>query len=98
MAMRVDTQRIAATAGNISELNTRLFNTLEQSRTTIKELSGVWTGAAADATIGAYEQFAAKYFENYRQMLDDYVKFLRLAAGEGYEETEQAATRKADEI
>ena len=98
MAMRVNTEVIRHTASTISSLNSQLFDTLQNSHAAVKSLSGVWTGEAATATIQAYDKFATTYFEEYRDMLDQYVKFLNVAAGEGYEQTEQAITRKADEI
>lgn len=98
MAMKIDTQVIRSTASNISTQNQKLLETLNASKSTVNSLSGVWTGTAAEATIGAYNAFASKYFESYHEMLDAYVKFLNGVAGEGYEDVEQKVSRKADEI
>lgn len=98
MAMKIDTQLIRSTASTISAQNQKLFEVLNQSNSTVNSLSGVWTGQAADATISAYNSFAQKYFESYRDMLDQYVKFLNGVAGEGYENVESKVQRKADEI
>ena len=96
--LKIDTQTIRSTAGTIAAQNERLFETLTASQSTVQSLSSVWTGAASEATISAYDSFAANYFENYREMLDQYVKFLNNVAGAGYEQTEQQVTSKASEI
>lgn len=97
-ALKIDTQTIRSTAATIFAQNEALFETLIASQTTVQSLGSVWTGAASEATISAYDTFAAKYFESYREMLDQYVKFLTNIAGAGYEQTEQQVTSKANEI
>ena len=96
--LKIDTGAIRSTASNIASQNSRLEETLLSCQQTVKSLSGSWTGSAADATIAAFDSFAAKYFSQYKEMLDQYVKFLNNAAGEGYEQTEQQVTSKASQI
>ena len=98
MAMQIDTQLIRETASTISTQNQLLLDTLNNSKSTVDSLRAVWTGSAAEATINAYSSFAAKYFQSYHDMLDEYVKFLNNVAGAGYESAETKATSKADEI
>ena len=95
---RIDTGAIRTTADVIDAQNQRLNDTLESCQQTVHSLEGTWTGTAAETTVAAFDGFAAKYFGEYREMLDSYVKFLKNVAGEGYEETEQQVTRKADQI
>ena len=96
--IKIDTGAIHSTASTIADQNNRLEETLLSCQQTVRSLSGAWTGAASEATIAAFDSFAAKYFSQYKEMLDQYVKFLNVAAGEGYEQMEQQITRKADQI
>ena len=98
MAMKVDTEVILDTAGNIHSLNVLLKETLDKSRETVNSLTGVWTGKAAEATIGAYNEFSNKYFEEYEDMLEQYVAFLRQGAAEGYADVEEDVTKEAENI
>ena len=88
MPIRIDTAAIENAAGTISNLNNQLEATLQESQKEVQSLSEVWTGPAAEATIGSYNGFAAKYFSNYKQLLDDYVTFLRQVAAGNYSEIE----------
>lgn len=96
--LKINTAAIRETASTIATQNNRLEETLLTCQQTVRSLSGSWTGTASEATIAAFDSFAAKYFSQYKEMLDQYVKFLNNAAGAGYEETEQRVARKADEI
>lgn len=96
--INIDTGAIRSTASNIATQNNRLEETLLSCQQTVRSLSGSWTGVAAETTVTAFDSFAAKYFSQYKELLDQYVKFLNNVAGEGYEETEQQVTRKADQI
>ena len=98
MSLKIDTAVIRSVAATISAQNAALSTVLNQSKATVNSLNGAWTGAAADATISAYNSFAAKYFSVYRDMLNEYSTFLSGIAGAHYEEAEQANARKADEI
>jgi len=94
--IRVSTAQVGEIARTIESLNKRLFDELKTSQDTIKNLSNTWDGEAAEATISAYEEFAAKYFQNYYDILDNYVKFLRTNVEQGYFETETANINLAD--
>ncbi|WHY76959.1 hypothetical protein QNH20_23185 [Neobacillus sp. WH10] len=48
------------------------------------------------ATISAYDRFAAKYFQTYHDILDNYVNFLRTNVEQCYFETETANTNLSD--
>lgn len=98
MALNINTSIIRTTAKTLAAKNTELLDTLKASKNTVDSLRDVWTGSAATATIGAYDAFAAKYFESYHQMLNEYVKFLNNVAGAGYETTESKVKNLASEI
>ena len=78
------------------ETSDRLKEKLQESQATVQNLSSTWQGEAADATIDAVNGFAAKYFDNYFDVIDSYVKFLRTNVENGYFETESANTNIAD--
>lgn len=96
--LSINSEVIRSTANEIKKQNESIFATLQSSQAAVASLSSVWKGQAAEATIGAYNDFASKYFMQYRDDLDRYVKFLNVEAASGYEETEQKVQRKADEI
>ena len=94
--IRVSTAQVGEIARTIESLNQRLSEELTNSQKTITDLSNTWDGEAAEATISAYNEFAAKYFQNYYDILDNYVKFLRTNVEQGYFETETANVQLAD--
>jgi WXG100 family type VII secretion target len=94
--IKVSTAQVADIATTIENLNTRLNEELKQGQKTLQNLSNTWDGEAAQATIASFDEFAAKYFQNYYDILDSYVKFLRLNVEQGYFETETVNTNLAD--
>jgi WXG100 family type VII secretion target len=95
-SIRVDTAQVSEIANTIERLNQRLSEELRTSEATIKNLANTWEGEAAQATITSYEQFANSYFQQYYDILDNYVKFLRLNVDQGYFETETFNTNLSD--
>lgn len=94
--IKVNTDQVAQIATNIENLNKKLNEQLTECQTTIKNLSNTWEGEAATSTISSFDEFAAKYFQNYYDIIDQYVKFLRTNVDAGYFETETANTTLAD--
>ena len=95
---KIDTAAIESAAATIANINNQLMETLSSSRATVQSLSSVWSGQAADATISAYNAFETKYSQQYREMLDQYSKFLKNVAAAGYQETESLGAKLADTI
>lgn len=88
--MTINTDQVAQIASEIDTQNKKLSETLAESQTLIKNLASYWEGEAAQATIGSFDEFAAKYFQNYYDIIDSYVVFLRTNVDQGYTETETA--------
>lgn len=88
--IKISTDQVEAIATSVETSNKKLKQTLEDSRQAISNLKSTWEGEAANATIQAYEAFAAKYFQNYDQIIDAYVKFLRTNVSADYQATETA--------
>ena len=72
-SIRVNTDQVAQIASNIEGLNKRLTEELTNSKATIDQLANVWEGEAAQATISSFDEFAAKYFQNYEDIITQYV-------------------------
>ena len=56
----------------------------------------VYKGEAATATIEAINSFASDYFQNYYDLINQYVEFLKKNVVTGYEDTETANTTLAE--
>ena len=95
-SIRVSTDQVAQIATNIENLNKRLTEELTNSKATVDQLANVWEGEAAQATISAFYEFAAKYFQNYDDVITQYVQFLRTNVEQGYFETETQNISLAD--
>ena len=95
-SIRVNTDQVAQIANNLERLNKRLTRELHNSKRTIDRLHNVWQGEAAQATITSFDAFAAKYFQNYEDVITQYVTFLRRNVEAGYFETETANIGLAD--
>lgn len=97
-SIRINTDQVAQIASNIEGLNKRLTEELTNSKITIDQLANVWEGEDAQATISSFDEFAAKYFQNYEDVITQYVQFLRTNIDAGYLETETANIGLTDEL
>ena len=92
----IDTNEVLAIASKIESENNQLRDLLNDSKSTIDGLSSFWTGKAADETRASYDSFANKFFQQYQDVLQQYVTFLRRNVAEQYQETENVNTQLAD--
>lgn len=95
-SIRVSTDQVAQIATNLENLNNRLTEELTNSKATIDGLANIWEGEAAQATISSFDEFAAKYFQNYEDIITQYVRFLRTNVEQGYFDTETQNIGLAD--
>lgn len=93
---KVSTDQVAAIANEIDSLNRQLDDKLKECKQTFDNLSSIWQGEAAQASIENFDSFAAKYFQKYQDVIDSYVKFLRTNVEQGYTETETQNVNLAD--
>lgn len=98
MAMIIDTGVIQSTANQMHALNTKLEDTLFETRAAVNGMSSVWEGAAAEATISAYNAFSEKYFSTYKELIEDYVRFLNNQASGNWEAAESKIAEMANEL
>ena len=94
--IKIDTAQVLAIADNLDGLNNNLQETLTSAQKAVANLESYWSGEAATATIEAVNSFANDYFESYKELIDQYVQFLRKNVSEGYESVETANTSLAD--
>lgn len=95
-SIRVNTDQVAQIATNLENLNKKLTQELAESKATINQLANIWEGEAAQATISSFDEFAAKYFQNYEDVITQYVQFLRTNIEQGYFDTETQNIGLAD--
>ncbi len=95
-SIRVNTDQVAQIATNLENLNKRLTEELANSKATVDQLANIWEGEAAQATISSFDEFAAKYFQNYEDVITQYVQFLRTNIEQGYFDTETQNIGLAD--
>ena len=76
-SIRISTDQVAQIATNLENLNTRLTEELQNSKATLDGLANIWEGEAAQATISSFDEFSAKYFQTYEDVIKQYVQFLR---------------------
>lgn len=95
-SIRVNTDQVAQIASSLEALNKRLTEELTNSKATIDQLANIWEGEASQATISSFDEFAAKYFQNYEDVITQYVQFLRTNVEQGYFDTETQNIGLAD--
>ena len=94
--IRISTDKVLEIAAKIEQLNGQLEETLMQSKASVDGLGNIWESEAARETISAYDSFAAKYFENYKEIILTYVTFLRQNVAGDYAQTETANVSLAE--
>lgn len=94
--IKIDTAQVAAIADSLDGLNNNLQEKLTEAQKAVASLESVWSGEAANATIEAVNSFATDYFQSYKDLIDQYVQFLRKNVAEGYTTVETTNTTLAD--
>ena len=92
----LDTEQVLAIASTLESDNQKLQQLLNDSKTTINNLSATYTGQAAEATRDSYNQFSGKFFQQYYDVLNQYVTFLRKNVSQDYSNTEVTNVKLAD--
>lgn len=86
--VRINTEETIQIANRLEQLNNDLKQELENSTKTVNSLTTIWQGEAAQTTIDSYNAFAEKYFQNYADVIKQYVTFLRKNVAQDYSGTE----------
>ena len=90
--VRINTEETIQIANRLEQLNNDLEKALQDSKETVNSLTTIWQGKAAQTTINSYNDFAKKYFQNYANVIKQYVAFLRGEVAPGYSEKEKINT------
>ncbi len=73
--IKISLGEVSKTAGQIRNLNQQLATTLEDIKKEMNALSATWTSDASNTIRGNFNALAPR-FEEYRQVIDSYAKFL----------------------
>lgn len=95
-SIRINTDEVSQVASSIEQTNNKLFDALERGKQEIEKLGNIWSGEAYEATASSFTSFAAKYFQTYKDIIDQYVTFLRKNVEQGNFDTETKNTTLAD--
>lgn len=90
--VRINTEETIQIANRLEQLNNDLKQELENSTKAVNSLTTIWQGEAAQTTINSYNDFAKKYFQNYADVIKQYVAFLKGEVAPGYSEKEKINT------
>ena len=82
--LMIDTAQVQATAGQIDTQNMELYNTLRKIQGLMKSTSEQWKSPAAEELRQDFDNAASKFFDNYRRIIEDYTKFLRVTVVDSY--------------
>ena len=94
--IKIDTAEVNSIADSLEGLNNDLQEKLTSAQKAVTGLESIWSGEAATATIDAVNSFATDYFQSYKELIDQYVVFLRKNVSEGYDSVETTNTSLAD--
>lgn len=95
-SITINTEQVEQIANSIERLNTRLREQLDNCKATIDNLENIWEGDASRETIASFGEFSDKYFQNYQDIITQYVQFLRTNVAQGYFDTETQNISLAD--
>ena len=91
--LMISFEDVSAAAGTIAGTNEQLTDRLNQISIVMANLSATWQSEAAETIRGKMESMKPK-FENYREIIDSYVKFLNKTVST-YTEAETAINAAA---
>ncbi|WP_078552708.1 pore-forming ESAT-6 family protein [Bacillus alkalicellulosilyticus] len=84
---------VSKTAGTVRSINTNLMVRLEEIKKEMNELSATWQSDASETIRANFNALAPK-FENYREIVDAYAKFLDMTV-ESYNTAETTINTNA---
>ena len=92
----LSTEEVLDIAKKIETDNEKLLDLLNESKKHLDYLSSYWSGEASAETLASYDSFANKFFQQYHDILAEYVNFLRINVADDYDTTERADIKLAD--
>jgi len=96
--INISIDEVRQIATSIESLNKKLDENLRDIQKSMKNMESSWKSKAASNIQGKFDSLANKYFDKYKNVIDEYVKFLRTQVSEGYENTENQISSNADKF
>lgn len=96
MAVQINVQSVIDTSDIIAEENRKIHDSFIDIENTIRYLRANWVGNAQEMCCGKAESIKELFNDSRFAVIDDYVRFLRLQVGEGYETTERVISSAAN--
>jgi len=90
----INWNEVRATATTIRGLNEKLALNLQDIKTQMNNMNSSWESDASNTIIANFNALAPK-FDNYREVVDSYSKFLDTTAT-SYQDTDQAINNNAN--
>lgn len=96
--INISLAEVSKTATSIKSLNTSLNDKLLEIKSDINSLNSSWQSDAARTFQENFNKYASKYFDNYKEVIDSYVKFLEKTVVENYDHTETQINNNASQF
>lgn len=94
--VQINTGLVLDVATNISNENLSLKNSYDDIDKIISNLKKNWSGSACDLCCKKADYIKTQFKDARYAVVEDFVKFMRLQVGEGYETTETVISSAAD--
>lgn len=96
MAIQINTALVLEAADDISAVNLALKSGFDEIDRAISDLKASWSGSACDTCCRKADYLRAQYKDARYAVVEDFVRFLRLQVGEGYDTAETVISSAAD--
>ncbi|MBR5949284.1 MAG: WXG100 family type VII secretion target [Clostridia bacterium] len=95
MALKINTQKVSATATIISRENKDILDAFDAVKRSIDNMTRNWQGSAAAKSREAFDKIKEDFVRPRYESINTFVRFLNECVGQGYEETEDTLTKSA---
>lgn len=94
--IKIDTDRVSATANRISTINKQIDAEFERLETAIRRLNSSWNSRASENVIGRFYSIQNTFKDSRYRVMKDYCGFLQHQVSAGYNGAETSNTSLAD--
>ncbi|CEG28523.1 WXG100 family type VII secretion target [Bacillus sp. B-jedd] len=94
--IKVDTARVSAAATVISKYNKKIRDDFSRVEYSIKALDREWVGKASTEAVRSFQELKDEYCDARYEVINNYVKFLKVQIDAGYEMVEKNNEYLAD--
>jgi len=93
--IKVDTAKVRQAAAQVKAHNDSIKNAFDEAEAAMRTIASHWDGAAAENARIAFFGIKNAYLDDRHRIMDDYINFMNIPVGEGYESAEKANTELA---